>query len=95
MIQDNIRNFLFSRGFDNDTAAAVARRCERKIRHGSIPGVSNLTALRYAEMKPGPLLVAIAFGGNFGGDALTGNPQPDELREAVEQLAIEELKGMF
>jgi hypothetical protein len=95
MIQDNVRNFLFERGFPNDVAAAVARRCERKIKNGAIPGVSNLTALRYAEMKPGPLIRAIAFGGNFGGDALTGDPRPEELREAVELLARDELKGMF
>jgi hypothetical protein len=95
MIQDNIRNYLFSRGIPNDVAAAVARRCERKIKHGAIPGVSTLTALRYAEMKPDKLLIAIAFGGNFSGDVLSGDPRPEELREAVDLLAREELKGMF
>lgn len=95
MIQDNIRNYLYSRGYHNATAAAVARRCERKIKHGAIPGVSNLTALRYAEMKPGPLIMAIAFGGNFGGDALTGTPSYEDLRKAVDQLEHDEIKGMF
>jgi hypothetical protein len=39
MIQDHLRNLLVLKcGVHDDTASAVARRCERKIKHGANPG---------------------------------------------------------
>jgi hypothetical protein len=95
MIEEPISSWLFSRGTPDYTAHAAARRCERKLQQGAIPGISNLTAIRLAKTKPGHLLIAIAYGGHFSGDVLSGDPRPEEVRAAADSLAREELKGTF
>jgi hypothetical protein len=95
MIEETIEKWLFSRGLPADKASAAAARCEHKLRQGAIPGISDLTAVRLASDKPARLIMAIASGAHFGGDVLSSDPEEDELRAAIEQLAIDQLKGAY
>jgi hypothetical protein len=95
MIADVLEAWLFSRGLPADKAKAAAQRAERKLKQGAIPGISDLTAIRLAKDKPAQLLIAIAYGGHFSGDVLSSTASTEQLREAIDKLAIDHLKGAY
>jgi len=95
VIEETLESWMFSRGVPPWIASAAAARCEHKLQLGAIPGISDLTAIRMASAKPGPLIMAIARYGRFRRDALSSRPTRDELRAAIHKLAMEKIKGCY
>jgi hypothetical protein len=97
MIEEVLEPWMFNRGVPDYKAKAAAARCERKLRQGAIPAISDLTAIRLAKDKPAQLIIAIAYGGHFSGDVLssTASVDDEQLRAAIDELATEHLKGAY